>query len=284
VTVRVRTPVLAAGAALAGLALLWIAAHAVGAGAHLDIAALQGFTSLEGGRSGPASRLITSLADPAPFALIGVALVLVAAARRRYRTALAVPVILIGANATTQLLKPLMADPRVLDFLDHAQIPAASWPSGHSTGAMSLALCAVLVAAPRWRPAVAVAGAAFAAAVGYGLMTLGWHYPSDVLGGYLVAAVWTLGGVAALRAADARWPERRGRDAGRAAVAKARASVTLPAAAIAGLAVAGLAVVVWRPGSVAFHLREHTAFAFSVPAVALLATLLATGLATALRR
>ena len=31
------------------------------------------------------------------------------------------------------------------------QIEAASWPSGHGTAAMTLALCAVLVAAPAWR-------------------------------------------------------------------------------------------------------------------------------------
>lgn len=277
-------PLLAAGAVLAGMALVWISAHLVGAGSRLDIAALQGFTDLKGDRSGPAARWITSLADPAPFALFGAALVLVAAVRGRYRTALAVPVILLGANVTTQILKPLMADPRVLSFLDHPQIPGASWPSGHSTGAMSLALCAVLVAGPRWRPAVAVAGAAFAAAVGYGLMTLGWHYPSDVLAGYLVAALWTLLGVAALRAANVRWPERSGREAGRAAVLRAREAVTLPAAAIAGLGAVGVAVAVWRPDSVAFYVREHTAFAVSVPAVALLAVVLATGLATALKR
>ena len=48
----------------------------------------------------------------------------------------------------------------------------------------------------------------FAVAVGCALLILAWHMPSDVLGGYLVAALWTALAVAALRAADRRWPPR----------------------------------------------------------------------------
>ena len=33
-------------------------------------------------------------------------------------------------------------------------------------------------------------GALFAAAVGFSLLMLAWHLPSDVLGGYLVATLW----------------------------------------------------------------------------------------------
>ena len=51
-------------------------------------------------------------------------------------------------------------------------------------------------------------GAVFAVAVGCALLILAWHMPSDVLGGYLVAALWTALAVAALRAADRRWPPR----------------------------------------------------------------------------
>ena len=40
--------------------------------------------------------------------------------------------------------------------------------------------------------------AAFAVAVSYSFLELGWHYPSDVLGGFLIATVWTLLGIAAL--------------------------------------------------------------------------------------
>lgn len=282
-----KPPLLAVAALAGGLVLVWLAAYVIPGGHWADGAALSGFLDLRGERSEPVARLVAGLADPGAFALLGAALVLVAAARGRYRLAAALPVMLVGANATTQVLKPALADPRITDALG-AHISAASWPSGHSTAAMTLALGAVLVAAPRWRPAAAVAGAVFAVAVAYALLTLGWHYPSDVFGGYLVAALWTALLVAALRAADARWPHRHGREAGRAAAGRLRAAVPAPATALAAAGAAAVlgaaAVAAWRPGAVVFYLREHTVFTLGAPLIAMLALALATGLAAALRR
>ena len=110
---------------------------------------------------------------------------------------------------TTQLLKPLLAEPRSVLPGDIA-VGAISWPSGHATAAMSLALCSVLAAPARLRPAVAALGAVFAVAVSYSFLTLGWHYPSDVFGGYLVATAWTLLGIAALLAVRGRAPAELG--------------------------------------------------------------------------
>ena len=46
-------------------------------------------------------------------------------------------------------------------------------------------------AAPaRRRPVAATLGALFAVGVSYPFLTLGWYYPSDVLGGFLVAVTW----------------------------------------------------------------------------------------------
>ena len=55
---------------------------------------------------------------------------------------------------------------------------------------MSLALALVLAVPARRRPLAAALGAVFAVAVSYSFLTLGWHYPSDVLGGFLVAVIW----------------------------------------------------------------------------------------------
>jgi membrane-associated phospholipid phosphatase len=41
------------------------------------------------------------------------------------------------------------------------------------------------------RALTALLGAGYAIAVGYALVALGWHLPSDVLGGFLVAATFT---------------------------------------------------------------------------------------------
>ena len=85
-------------------------------------------------------------------------------------------------------------------------VDAASWPSGHATAAMSLCLCWVIAVSARWRPAVGAVMAAFAIAVSYSFLTLGWHYPSDVLGGFLIAAVWSLLGSPRCRLYEHRLP------------------------------------------------------------------------------
>ena len=65
-------------------------------------------------------------------------------------------------------------------------------------------MCAVLVAPRHLRPTVALLGAIFAAAVGFSLLLLAWHLPSDVVGGYLVGTLWAALAVAGLRKAESR--------------------------------------------------------------------------------
>ena len=120
-------------------------------------------------------------------------------------------------------------------------IGAASWPSGHATAALALVLCAVLVAPARLRLLVAVVGAVFAAPWA-SLLILAWHMPSDVIGGYLVAALWIALAVAALRARRAPPAlSRRALELGRSA-ARARPAPT--AARSRGAGRAGC----WRRG------------------------------------
>ena len=62
----------------------------------------------------------------------------------------------------------------------------------------------VLAVPSRMRPATAAFGAAVAVAVSYSFLTLGWHYPSDVFGGFLLAGCWTLLAVAAVSMLEGR--------------------------------------------------------------------------------
>jgi membrane-associated phospholipid phosphatase len=193
-----------AGLCLAALALVWVIAELVPAAQLKDAVLLHDFTLLSRHRvDGPASFLL-HLLDPLQFVLWGVALMGVALARERPRVALAVAAVMALAPLTSEVLKPLLAHPHVQ--IGAVYIAPASWPSGHSTAVLALALSAVLVAPPRLRALVASIGGALAVAVGCALLILAWHMPSDVLGGYLVAAFWTAIAVAALRAADRRWP------------------------------------------------------------------------------
>jgi membrane-associated phospholipid phosphatase len=262
-----------------GAFAVWLAAFHVPGLRALDAGAMQAFTGVARPPLKPSIRGVAVLADPT-WLLAGCAvLTLLALARRRWLMAAIVPAIVLGANATTQLLKPALADPRLLDLRGVNMIYAGSWPSGHSTAAMSLALCFVLVVGPRLRPLAALLGAGYAIAVGYALVALGYHLPSDVLGGYLVAATFTLAGAAVLAALEARAPLRVAPD-------RPPALITLPALGAAAallLACAGAAAVLRAPGMALSALQHPTAIAAGA-GIAALGLALTAGLATVLRR
>jgi membrane-associated phospholipid phosphatase len=267
--------------ALAGLIAIGLLIHRSTTVRWADSTALHGFDEGEVrfGLTGLCERL-AHLADPASFALLGAALVAVAIVRGQYRVAAAVPLILAGANITTQLLKPAVATPRLSEWLGNGQIPAASWPSGHATASMSLVLCAILVSSPRLRPLVATAGALLAVGVGYSLLALGWHFPSDVLGGYLVATMWALVAVAGLRAADRRWPARTGR----AVALRLGEALAPPLAAVFAAIVVAAGVYALNPEAATEAGRANATFVAGAFAIAGLGLAVATALVLVLRR
>ena len=147
----------AAGCALAAV-LVWLTAYHLSPFEAIDQRTFDGFLGLSRPATAGWADQFSRLADPGPFALFAAALRARGAARRRVGTAIAVAVILAGANVSTQLLKPALAKRRVYPGID-----TATWPSGHATAAMALALCLVLVAPARLRPAAAAVGGLFAA-------------------------------------------------------------------------------------------------------------------------
>jgi membrane-associated phospholipid phosphatase len=200
---RAAVPLRVAGLCLVGLTLTWVMAELVPATHVRDAVALHDFTLLSyRPRVDELANYLLHLLDPLLYTLWALTLVAIAFARGRARVALAVAVVLPLAPLTAEVLKPLLAHSH--DQIGWDWVGAASWPSGHATAAATLALCAMLVAPQRLRPAVAAFGALFAVAVGCSLLILAWHMPSDVIGGYLVAALWTSLAVAGLRLWDAR--------------------------------------------------------------------------------
>jgi membrane-associated phospholipid phosphatase len=271
--------------ALVSVALLvitWYAVFHIRVAEHADASILSGFAGL-GARPhvSSAASFIAGLCNPKPYVFFCAVPVLLALARRRIWVAVAIMAILLGANVTTQLLKPLLAAPRAQDLI--AKPPqAASWPSGHATAAMSLALCMVIAVPARLRPLMAALGAGFAVAVSYSFLALKWHFPSDVLGGFLVATTWTLLAVAAVLSVGARGPAGARIELGRRlTVREALAPPALTALAAVLLAVL---VAVTRPGEVVSYARLHEAFVLGAAAIAALGLLLATGVMVTLRR
>ena len=196
-----------AGVLVLALAVVWVVSSLVPSIHLKDAVALYEFTTLNSARVEPPLKFLLHLLDPALFVLWGIALVAIALAGERQRTALAVAAVLTLAPLSAELLKPLVAHSHA--SFEYVSINAASWPSGHATAATALALCAVLVAPRRLRPLVALAAAAYVLAASVALLVLAWHMPSDVIGGILLASLWMALAVAALRASERVLPPRR---------------------------------------------------------------------------
>ena len=115
---------------------------------HLrDAIVLSHFTQLQRPHVNPALRTLLHLLDPTLYMLWGIALVALALARSRPRVALAIAVVLALAPLSAEVLKPLLGHGNA--GYRGTQLGVSSWPSGHATAALTLALCAVLAASRR---------------------------------------------------------------------------------------------------------------------------------------
>lgn len=183
-----------------------------------DAIAFDGFLRLGGLE--PLLTLGASPANPVPYLLLGGLCAAVAFARGLHRRALVILVLLAATGAATQALKVV---------LDQGTLHPGGFPSGHATAALTLAFAAVLAAPRDLRPVAVICGAALACTVAFSVLALGWHAPSDVLGGFLVAAT--------LAAAAVAFLDRTEGDETTAAATAAARSWLVPAAGIAAGAV-----------------------------------------------
>jgi membrane-associated phospholipid phosphatase len=263
--------VVAVACALAAAAV-WLVAARTGWGAAIDERTLTGFAGLDRPRVEEAAEAMASLVDPPGFAAFATLVVGAALVRARFRLACVVAVVLVAANVSTQALKGGLP---AADAAVALGAGSGTWPSGHATAAMALALCAVLVASRRLRPFVAAAGGLAAIGVAYSLLLLGWHPPSDIAGGYLVAMGWTALGVAVVNAAPA--PNVRSPSLGTGRLA----GPPVAAAALAGLAASAVALT--RPGPAVAYAGDHTVFVAAALALGAAAVAAATVTAVAVR-
>jgi membrane-associated phospholipid phosphatase len=149
------------------------------------------------------------------WVLVGAtALVLWRRGRRRHAV-WAVVTIAVGATLDTPL-KELMRRARPVFDVPVATAPGYSFPSGHALNSMVVAAVAVVLWWPvtrgrPWRRAALLGAAALLVlATGFDRVGLGVHYPSDVVGGWLIALAVVLVTTAAFHTGVAP----RERDAG----------------------------------------------------------------------
>jgi membrane-associated phospholipid phosphatase len=186
--------------------VLALLVHRVDEVQHLDASLLLRFLE-PGARTDSVAAGIVLLGDLGALLPLLALACAIALLRRRPADALAALAVVAGANLTTQLFKALLAQPRFQEILGAEQLAANTFPSGHTTAVASIALAFLFVGPREWRAPVALCGIVMVAAVGVSVMALGWHYPSDVLGGILVAGAWACGALAVLLA-TAREPRR----------------------------------------------------------------------------
>lgn len=226
---RSRNFVLAAAVCAAGLVAVALVAFTSSSARSLDAHTLGSFLALES--NGHLFALANAVSRWTPAVVAAAAVVLAAVAYRQGRraVALAVPAAIGASVLSAEVLKRVLAEPdrAAMIGFHHVSAAAHSWPSGHTTAAMITLLCALLVVRGGARPLVALGGGAAVLLVSCSMLVVGAHYPSDVLGGLLLAGCWMSLTLAVVRHTQSRpAPARLG-------VARAAA---VPAAALAALA------------------------------------------------
>ena len=281
---RARWALIGGGVGIAALFVTWYAAFHIGFVEQTDEKIFSGFGGLgQRPHVGALANAIAQLCNPDPYVYLAAIPIVVALLRRRLPVALTVGGIILGANITTELLKPLLAEPRAHALLVGKFLPpgAGSWPSGHATAAMSLTLCMILASPARFRPVMATLGAAFTIAVVYSFLALGWHYPTDVLGGFVVATTWTLLGMAALFAAQARqgWSQLLTGE-----MIPTGSALAPPLATLLSAGGVAAIVLIARPAAITSYAKAHAAFVLGAAGIGIMALALATGVMVALLR
>jgi membrane-associated phospholipid phosphatase len=202
---NVKSPLAACFTCAVALGFLTLFALGLAAGRHADVRLF--FKLAEDEPSGGTlADSIASLGDPLPMLAMLAVACLIALLRGRPRGALAAVLVVAGANVTTQLLKVLLAHPRVKLAIGGDPFEPNTFPSGHTTAAASIAVAYLFAMPAALRKLTLAIGAAFTLAVGCSVVVIGWHYPSDVLGAYLVVSCWGFAILAAMRAIAPRSP------------------------------------------------------------------------------
>lgn len=156
----------------------------------------------DGAAAVPFWRAVTELGGW--IVLLGVAVVaaLYLLARRRTRDAIFLLSVVIGVRLLVEGQKLLFARPRP-DALHLADVSSFSFPSGHSANALATYAVLGMIFSARG-PAMFLL-AVLVGLIGLSRILLGVHWPSDVLGGWALAAFCLL---VAIRLRDG--PERQG--------------------------------------------------------------------------
>ncbi len=114
---------------------------------------------------------------------------------RRWKDAFFISGVLLSGFLFSTLLKLWIARPRpeIVPHLDY--VKTASFPSGHALNSTLFYLTMVVVIAPllskkNYRRVLYICAIALSLATGISRLALGVHWPTDVIGGWIIATCW----------------------------------------------------------------------------------------------
>ena len=98
----------------------------------------------------------------------------------------------LGGRLLVEALKWLTDRPRPSFDAHPVSVASQAFPSGHAANSMITYLAIALVLLPaRWRTAGVLAATALSVLIGLTRPILGVHWPTDVLGGWILGIAWT---------------------------------------------------------------------------------------------
>ena len=146
---------------------------------------------------------VSTAGAPRTFWVLTAVLAIVLLIRGAGRLALWAGVTMAGAALLDNVIKTLADRARPLFSDPVASAPGKSFPSGHAleslTGVLILLAVLLPVMRPAWRAVSVSIALVVVAAIGFARVTLGVHYLSDVVGGWIFAIGWFVATAAAFR-------------------------------------------------------------------------------------
>lgn len=126
-------------------------------------------------------------------------------AKKRFDKALFLSLCMGGVMVINLVLKSLFdrARPDLWEWI--VTETHLSFPSGHATATMTLAMAViVLVWHTKWRVLTIILASLYIISIGLSRLYLGVHFPTDIIGGWLLGIVWVCTAVLLFQAVAAR--------------------------------------------------------------------------------
>jgi membrane-associated phospholipid phosphatase len=146
---------------------------------------------------------VSNVGAPRTFWILVAVVAIVLIVRRAARLAVWAAVTMAGAALLDNVIKTLADRARPHLANPVASAPGKSFPSGHAlesfVGVAIILIVVLPLMRPAWRWVTVVVAIALLALIGFARVTLGVHYLSDVVGGWVFAAGWVAATCAGFR-------------------------------------------------------------------------------------